>query len=68
MTPPRSMSPISTTGTCGGAGEAHVGDVAGAQVDLGGAAGALDEDEVGLPGEAAVAVEDGRQQGRLQGW
>ena len=31
-----------------GRGEAHVGDVAGAQVDLGRAAGALDQDEVGL--------------------
>ena len=41
----------------GGSGEAHVGDVAGAQVDLGGAAGAFDEHEVGLGGEAAEAVE-----------
>ena len=48
MTPPRSMSPTSTTGTSGGAREAHVGDVVGAQVDLRRAARALDEHEVGL--------------------
>ena len=53
MTPPRSMSPASTTGTPGGAGEAHVGDVARAQVDLGRAARPLDEDEVGAGAEAA---------------
>ena len=54
-------------GDVGGPGEAHVGDVAGAEVDLGRAAGALDEDEVGLRREAAEAVEDRGQQGRLQG-
>ena len=32
----------------GGAGEAEVGDVAGAQVDLGGRARAFDEDEIGF--------------------
>ena len=55
MTPPRSMSPTRTTGTSAALGEAHVGDVAGAQVDLGRAAGALDEHEVGLGGEPAKA-------------
>ena len=48
MTPPRSMSPMRTTGTFGGAGEAHVGDVAGAQVDLGRGARAFDEHEIGI--------------------
>ncbi len=35
MTPPRSMSPTSTTGTPRRRRKAHVGDVAGAQVDFG---------------------------------
>ena len=34
MTPPRSMSPIRTTGNLGGARKSHVGDVARAQIDL----------------------------------
>ena len=53
MTPPRSMSPISTTGHVRRLGKAHIGDVAGAQIDLGRAAGALDEDEIGRPRRAA---------------
>ena len=54
-------------GGAGGAGEAHVGDVVGAEVDLGGAAGAFDEDEVGVGVQAAEAVEDGGEEGGLQG-
>ena len=48
MTPPRSISPISTTGRSRRLGEAHIGDIAGAQIDLGRAAGALDQHEIGL--------------------
>ena len=43
----------------GGAGEAHVGDVAVAQIDLRRAAGAFDDDEVGLGLEARKAREHG---------
>ena len=43
--PPRSMSPT-TTSDAGMPGQAHVHVVAGAQVDLGGAAGALGDHEV----------------------
>ncbi len=65
MTPPRSMSPMSDDRHVGGAGEAEVGDVAGAQVDLGGRARALDEDEIGFGAEPAEAVEHGRHELRL---
>ena len=60
--PPRSMSPISATGQLGGAREAHIGDVALAQVDLGCAARALDEHEIGVRLHARVAVEHGAHQ------
>ena len=71
MTPPRSMSPTSTHRHVGRLGEAHVGDVAVAQVDLGRAAGALDQHEVGLgatgarssrapPAAAAASARDSR--------
>ena len=60
--PPRSMSPISDDRAAGGAGEAHVGDVALAQVDLGRAARALDEDEIRLGLEARETVEHGAHQ------
>ncbi len=56
ITPPRSMSPTSTTGHLCGAREAHVGDVAGAQVDLGRGARALDDDEVALRLKAPIAL------------
>ncbi len=65
-TPPRSMSATSTTGTAGRAGEAHVGDVALAQVDLRGAAGAFDQHEVRLRLQAREAVEHGVEQLRLR--
>ena len=51
----------------GGAGEAHVGDVVFAEVDLGGAAGAFDEEEVGFGLQPAEAVEDGGEEGGFQG-
>ena len=35
-------------GHVGRLGEAEIGDVVGAQIDLGGAAGAFDEDEIGV--------------------
>ena len=41
------------------AGEAHIGDVALAQVDLGCAARAFDEHEIGLCAHARIAVEHG---------
>jgi hypothetical protein len=40
------MSPASTTGTSSGLGKPHIGDVAGAQVDLRRAARAFDDHEV----------------------
>ena len=43
-------------------GEAHVGDVAGAEVDLGRAAGALDEDDVGIGDDAGEALHHPRQE------
>ena len=46
----------------GGLGEAHIGDVAGAQIDLGRAAGALDEHEIGLRGEPVEGCQHARQQ------
>ncbi len=42
ITPPRSISPTSTTGTFGFPREPHIGDVAGPQVDLGRRARAFD--------------------------
>ena len=50
----------------GGAREAHVGDVARAQIDLGGAAGALDQHQIGLFPEARATFEDGAPQSRRQ--
>jgi len=47
-------------------GKAHIGDVALAQIGLGGAAGALDEDEVGFGAEPGEALEHARQEARLQ--
>jgi hypothetical protein len=50
----------------GGLGEAHIGDVAGPQIDLGRAAGAFDQHEIGRRGEAAEGGKHHRQQGRRQ--
>ncbi len=50
----------------GGLGKAHIGDVAGAQIDFGRAAGALNEDEIGRPGEPVEGGEHGRQQRRRE--
>ena len=62
ITPPRSMSPTSDHRHVGGAGEAHIGDVAGAQIDLGRGAGALDEDQIGLAPDRRETFEHRRQQ------
>ena len=43
-------------------GEAHVHDVVGLQVDLGGAAGPLDDDDVHILGQAVVGGEDVRDE------
>ena len=51
----------------GGRGEAHIGDVAVAQVDLGRAAGAFDQHEVGVAREPREAVEHRRHQLGLRG-
>jgi hypothetical protein len=53
-------------GNAGRLGEAHVGDVAVAQVDLRRAAGALDEHQVTTVREPSEAFQHSRQQGRLQ--
>jgi hypothetical protein len=47
-------------------GEPHVGDVAFAQVDFGGAAGPLDQHQIGRAPQARVAVEHGTHQPRRQ--
>ena len=52
--PPRSMSPTTTVGRSGVPGQAHVHVVAGAQVDLGRAAGALGDDHVVPAGQVVV--------------
>ena len=64
--PPRSMSPIERDRAFRRARESHVGDVALAQVDLGRAARAFDEHEIGVRPDARVAVEHGGHQFRLQ--
>jgi hypothetical protein len=46
-------------GEIGGGGKAHVGDVAVAQIDLGGGAGALDQHEIAGGRQVAEAFEDG---------
>ena len=51
----------------GGAGEAHVGDVVGAEVGLGGAAGAFDEDEVGVRRDNVKAFQYVGEEGALEG-
>jgi hypothetical protein len=50
----------------GGGGEPHVGDVAVAQIDLGGAAGAFDQHEVGVGRLKREALQHLGQQRRLQ--
>ncbi len=45
-----------------GLGKAHVGEVAIAQVDFGGASRTFDDDEVGLLGECPEAFDDGRHE------
>ncbi len=57
MTPPRSISPTRTTGTPAARGEAHVGDVAGAQVNFRRTARALDQDQIGVTGETPVTLQ-----------
>ena len=52
-------------GRIGGAGEAHVGDVAATQIDLGRAAGALDEHQIGLGLQPSEAFEHRGHQSRL---
>ena len=49
----------------GGFGKAHIGDVAGAQIDLRRRSGALDQHDVGLAGETREALQHCRQQGRF---
>jgi hypothetical protein len=56
------MSPTSTTGTSAAMGEAHIGDVVGAQVGLGRAARALDEHQVALGFQPTEALDDGGEQ------
>src|SRR5438046_1781846 len=45
-------------GKIGRFGKSHIGQVAIAQVDLGGAAGPFHDDEIGVVGELAKAVEN----------
>ena len=58
MTPPRSMSATQHHRHPGGGGEAHVGDVVGSQVDLGGAARAFHQDEVRIRLQPLEALQD----------
>ena len=47
-------------------GKAHIGDVAFAQIDLGRAARAFDQDDIGIVREAFEAFEHALQKGRFQ--
>ena len=49
----------------GGRGKSHIGDVAGAQIDLRRAAGAFDQDDIGLAREVRKTLQHRRQQRRL---
>ena len=62
MTPPRSMSPTRMTGTRTAVGKPHIGDVVGAEIDLGGAACAFDEHKVGFARELREAAQHARQE------
>ena len=55
ITPPRSMSPASTTGTPAARAKPMLAMSPHAQIDLGRAARALDQDQVGLPREPGEA-------------
>ena len=46
----------------GSSGKTHIGDVVGTEIDLGGAAGALDQHEIGRAAQMPVALQDGGQQ------
>ena len=59
MTPPRSMSPMSTTGTSAARAKPMLAMSPCAQVDLGRRAGALDQDDVRLGAQPRKAVEHG---------
>ncbi len=52
-------------GHIGGRRKSHIGDVAGAQIDLRRAAGALDQHDIGVAGEMRKALQHGRQQRRF---
>ena len=54
-------------GHVGGAGETHIGDVAGSQVHFRRRARAFDEDEIGLVGQPRKTVENGFHETRLPG-
>ena len=66
ITPPRSMSPTSTTGTSAARAKPMLAMSLGAQVDLGRRARAFDQHEIALGREASEAVEHGAQQLGLQ--
>ena len=50
-------------GHIGGRGKSHIGDVASAKVDLRRAAGALDQDDIGVAGKMRKTLQHRRQQG-----
>ena len=52
-------------GHIGGRGKSHIGDVAGAQVDLRRTAGAFDQDDIGIAREMGKTLQHRRQQGGL---
>ena len=62
ITPPRSMSPISTTGTSAARANPILAMSFAAQIDFRHAAGALDEDDIGLAAQPLIAVEHVRQE------
>ena len=51
----------------GGLGEAHVGDVGGPQVDLGGASRAFYQHQIGVAADHGEALQDAGQEKRLEG-
>ena len=66
MTPPRSMSPTTTTGTSAARAKPILAMSCFPEIDLGRAAGALDEDDVRLALQLAEALQHRGHQALLQ--
>ena len=62
ITPPRSMSPTSMTGTSARFGKTHIGDVAGAKIDFRRRPRPLHDHEIGVASQPARNFQHGGQQ------